>query len=82
MTPLPRDLLDVTCTACGCLCDDIAIQKSGDGWRADNACSRGDAWFRDAAGGPPVEALIGGRSASLNDALAEAGRVWRPPAGH
>jgi len=75
MTPLPWEATDVTCTACGCLCDDIVFQHTGVDWRTSKACPHGDAWFRTAAEGPAVEALIGDRPASLDHALAEAGRL-------
>ena len=36
----------VTCLACGCLCDDIAVAREGDRvLEARNACERGREWF-------------------------------------
>jgi formylmethanofuran dehydrogenase subunit B len=37
-----------TCTFCGCVCDDIELHAEGDRIvKAKNACSLGDAWFKN-----------------------------------
>jgi ABC-type lipoprotein export system ATPase subunit len=47
MPPEPaRTVSDVTCLACGCLCDDIVATVAGGRIiAAANACERGRAWF-------------------------------------
>ena len=62
-----------TCTFCGCVCDDIELHAEGDKIvKAKNACSLGDAWFRNhTAERLYPEALIGGEPATL-DAATEA----------
>ncbi len=39
---------NATCTFCGCVCDDIELHAEGDRIvKAANACSLGDAWFKN-----------------------------------
>ena len=39
---------NATCTFCGCVCDDIELHAEGDRIvKARNACSLGDAWFKN-----------------------------------
>lgn len=61
----------VTCTACGCLCDDIAITADEERIVAvERACPLGERWFlndRPAPGTP--EACIDGRPAQRDEAL-------------
>ena len=60
-----------TCLGCGCACDDIELHVEANRiLNARNACSLGVQWFGD--GSAVSRALIGGRDASLNDALTAA----------
>ena len=60
-----------TCTFCGCVCDDIELHADGDRIvKAKNACSLGDAWFRNhTAEHLYPDALIDGAPASLDAAI-------------
>lgn len=66
---------DVTCTACGCLCDDITVNGMSDAWTTENACQHGEAWFQSAAAKPPCEALIGGHPVTLEEGINHAARI-------
>jgi len=60
-----------TCLGCGCACDDIALEVEGRRIaKAENACDLGRAWFGD--GVVPTKVLIGGKSATLEQALDQA----------
>jgi formylmethanofuran dehydrogenase subunit B len=65
---------DATCTFCGCVCDDIELHADGDRIvKAKNACSLGEAWFRHhTAERLFPDALIDGKPATLDDAIAAA----------
>jgi formylmethanofuran dehydrogenase subunit B len=65
---------DATCTFCGCVCDDIELHADGDRIvKAKNACSLGEAWFRHhTAERLFPDALIDGKPATLDDAVAAA----------
>ena len=62
---------DATCTFCGCVCDDIELHAEGDRIvKARNACSLGDAWFKNhTAERLYPDALIDGQEASVDDAV-------------
>ena len=60
-----------TCLGCGCTCDDIALEVEGRRIvGAENACDLGRTWFGD--GVVPTNVLIGGKSATLEQALDQA----------
>jgi formylmethanofuran dehydrogenase subunit B len=65
---------DATCTFCGCVCDDIELHAEGDRIvKAKNACSLGEAWFKHhTAERLFPDALIDGKPATLDDAVAAA----------
>jgi formylmethanofuran dehydrogenase subunit B len=65
---------NATCTFCGCVCDDIELQAEGDRIvKAKNACSLGEAWFRNhTAERLFPDALIEGKPATLEAAIAAA----------
>ena len=65
---------DATCTFCGCVCDDIELHADGDRIvKAKNACSLGEAWFKNhTAERLYPDALIDGKPAPLDDAIAAA----------
>ena len=62
---------NATCTFCGCVCDDIELHADGDRIvKAKNACSLGEAWFRNhTAERLYPDALIDGAPASLDAAI-------------
>jgi formylmethanofuran dehydrogenase subunit B len=72
--PAPRVVAAVTCTACGCLCDDILLTVAADRIvAAEHACDLGRAWFlRDHGPGDRPSAAIDGRPASPAAAIARA----------
>ncbi len=75
MTEAARIEENVVCLGCGCACDDIAVVI--DGGRiaeARNACALGARWFGD---GVVPGAITGGRSAAVEDVLAEIATVLR-----
>ncbi len=66
---------NATCLGCGCTCDDIAVVIEGARIvEARNACALGLRWFGD---GSLPGAVLGGRSAAIEDALAEVASVLR-----
>src|SRR6266849_1658462 len=62
---------NATCTFCGCVCDDIELHTEGDRIvKAKNACSLGEAWFRNhTAERLFPDALIDGKPATLDAAV-------------
>jgi formylmethanofuran dehydrogenase subunit B len=64
----------VTCLGCGCACDDIEVVVEGNRIaEARNACPLGAAWFGD--GVVPGRVHVGGREASLDEALDAVSRL-------
>jgi formylmethanofuran dehydrogenase subunit B len=68
----------VTCLACGCLCDDISVDR--DGQRiiaARNACEHGREWLRRERLVPsnPLPARIDGQPASADEAVKRAAEL-------
>jgi formylmethanofuran dehydrogenase subunit B len=65
---------NATCTFCGCVCDDMELHVEGDRIvKARNACSLGEAWFRNhTAEHLYPDALIDGKEASVDEAIAAA----------
>lgn len=68
---------DATCTACGCLCDDIVLRAEGGRIvEARHACERGRAWFlADHGRGDRPIATIEGRAAGPAEAIARAAAI-------
>jgi len=62
---------NATCTFCGCVCDDIELHAEGDRIvKAANACSLGDAWFKNhTAERLFPDAMIDGQPATLDAAI-------------
>ena len=70
---------NATCTFCGCVCDDIELHADGERIvKAKNACSLGDAWFKNhTAEHLYPDALIDGRPATVDEAVeAAAGYLY------
>jgi formylmethanofuran dehydrogenase subunit B len=67
---------DVTCTFCGCLCDDIALRIEGDRIaEARNACHLGESWFLNRSLVDQPVCLIEGRPASLEEGIDRAAQI-------
>jgi len=66
---------NATCLGCGCACDDIAVVIDGGRiTEARNACALGVRWFGD---GSLPGAVLGGRTAAIEDALGEIATMLR-----
>jgi formylmethanofuran dehydrogenase subunit B len=69
----------VTCAGCGLLCDDVTVERSGDGVRLQPPCELGAEWFAarigQSARGPA--ATVGGQAADIETALARAVELLR-----
>ncbi|MDH3637846.1 MAG: formylmethanofuran dehydrogenase subunit B [Gammaproteobacteria bacterium] len=73
-----RTVENATCTFCGCVCDDMDLTVDMDEKRiikAKNACVLGRAWFAKHTIGNHPAALIGGKEASIDDAIEEAAQI-------
>jgi formylmethanofuran dehydrogenase subunit B len=62
---------NATCTFCGCVCDDIELHAEGDRIvKAKNACSLGEAWFRNhTAERLFPDALVDGKPSGVDAAV-------------
>lgn len=72
-----RIVSDVTCLGCGCLCDDIQVEFSGDQvTAAQHACSLGLGWFTAARStGRAPNASIDGQACDPGSALEHAAKI-------
>jgi formylmethanofuran dehydrogenase subunit B len=69
---------NVACTVCGCVCDDLRLTVEGGRIaRADGACPLAEPWFLGQDRQQPPEALVEGRAAPLDAALARAAGLLR-----
>ena len=67
---------DVTCTFCGCLCDDITLKVEGNRiTAARNACTLGETWFFEDRSEPDVVCWIDGEPSALEDGIERAARI-------
>jgi formylmethanofuran dehydrogenase subunit B len=68
---------DATCTACGCLCDDIdVVVEGGRIIEARRACERGTSWFLiDRARTGQPSATIDGQPVTLDEAIDRAAEI-------
>jgi formylmethanofuran dehydrogenase subunit B len=74
----PAALARVTCAGCGLLCDDVTVERVGDGVRLEPPCALGTEWFSDrarAASGPA--ATIRGQPADVEAAVTRAAELLR-----
>jgi formylmethanofuran dehydrogenase subunit B len=69
----------VTCAGCGLLCDDVTLERSGDGVRLQPPCDLGARWFSARAVGSArgPAATIGGHPADIETALPRAAELLR-----
>jgi len=78
MSENTRTVENATCTFCGCVCDDMVLTVDLDQKRitkAKNACVLGRAWFAEHTVEDRPVALIGGKEASLEQAVEEAAHI-------
>lgn len=71
------EVRNVTCTLCGCLCDDLTIKlRDGAVVETSRACPPARAWYlRQSLTSTPLAATIAGRPVSLEEGLQEATRI-------
>jgi len=70
-----RIVENAVCLGCGCACDDIGVViESGRIMQARNACPLGLRWFGD---GSLPGAVLGGRSAAIEEVVGEIAEVLR-----
>jgi formylmethanofuran dehydrogenase subunit B len=73
---MPETLTDYLCTACGCLCDDLALTVEGRRiTRVEPPCPVAAAFLLKERPEPPAAALINGQPATLEAALARAAEI-------
>lgn len=67
---------DATCTACGCVCDDIDLTVQGDRIvAAERACSLGNRWFLEHTTPDRPACLIHGQPASVEAGIEKAAQI-------
>ncbi len=67
---------DVTCTFCGCVCDDIVLEVEGNRIvKARNACVLGTAWFLNHAPATLPACRIDGKPAPLQEGIRLAAEI-------
>ena len=75
---MAETLTDFVCTACGCLCDDLTLTIEGDRiTQVEPPCPVAARFFLQEPPAIPANALIDGRPATLDAALARAGEILR-----
>lgn len=73
---MPQTHTDYVCTACGCLCDDLTLTVEGRRiTRVEPPCPVAAAFFLKERPAPPAAALINGKPATLEAALARAAEI-------
>jgi formylmethanofuran dehydrogenase subunit B len=74
----PQTYSDVACTVCGCVCDDLQIEITGDRLTPlSGACSLAEPWFHGLNGCQKQAATIDGVPADFEAALARAASILR-----
>jgi len=70
---------DVTCVACGCLCDDLRVTVENDRVRdIQSACEIGRNWYASRATSPPqVLATVDGEGVSMAEAIEQTVSIFR-----
>jgi formylmethanofuran dehydrogenase subunit B len=67
---------DATCTACGCVCDDIDLTVQGERIvAAERACSLGNLWFLGHTSDDRPACLIHGQPASVDEGIETAAQI-------
>lgn len=71
-----KTVVDATCTACGCTCDDIALAVDGDKLTASTGgCELGRAWFESTPRTAGPACTIDGRPATVEEGIDRAARL-------
>lgn len=74
--PPEKTVDDALCLQCSCMCDDIGVTVTENRVTAvRNACSLGEAWFRQSRAADRPACRIHGEVASLDEGLREAARI-------
>ena len=75
---MPETIPDVACTACGCVCDDLAVTVAdGRVVRAERACRLAEQWLLPQNTYRPPAAEIDGKLASPDEAYARAAEALK-----
>ncbi len=74
MTSEPAETVtDVTCTVCGCTCDDLVLEVRGERFEAvSGPCSLAEPWFRELDAARPPACLVDDAEVSFDDAAQRA----------
>jgi formylmethanofuran dehydrogenase subunit B len=73
-----KQITDVACTVCGCVCDDLTITVENNRITlAEKACVLAEPWFLSQNAVRPPIAQIDGKTVSLDDALDRAAEILR-----
>ncbi|REJ92485.1 MAG: formylmethanofuran dehydrogenase subunit B [Planctomycetota bacterium] len=73
-----RTITDVACTVCGCVCDDLEFDVSGERiTQVRRACELAEPWLLSINGSHPPPAGIGGEEASFEEAVDRASTLLR-----
>jgi formylmethanofuran dehydrogenase subunit B len=76
--PPEKTIADALCLQCSCMCDDIGVTVTDNRVKGvRNACSLGEAWFRQARGADRPVCRIRGKEASLEQGLHETARILK-----
>lgn len=71
-----KTVTDATCTACGCVCDDITLKvEAAHIVEAERACSLGKAWFLNHSNEERPVCTVDGRPATLEAGIDRAARI-------
>jgi formylmethanofuran dehydrogenase subunit B len=77
-TEVARQIEDVACTVCGCVCDDLRITVAGERIvRAEGACELAEPWFLSQGSRHPPVAEIEGQPVALDTAFDRAATILR-----
>src|SRR5690242_7307770 len=74
----PQTFSNVACTVCGCVCDDLELDLTGDRLTPRHgACSLAEPWFRDLSDCRPYATTVTGAPATFAEAVSRAAAILR-----
>lgn len=74
----PQTFSNVACTVCGCVCDDLELELTGDRLTPRHgACSLAEPWFRDLSDCRPYATTVTGAPATFAEAVSRAAAILR-----
>jgi len=74
--PPEKTIADALCLQCSCMCDDISVMVAENRVTAvRNACSLGEAWFRQGRPADQPACRIRGQEATVAEGIAEAAKI-------